>query len=393
MYQPDFQSSDVLRKVLEESYLQIADLLKTYPEYKVTLNITGSTYQIYNKYGVANLAELFRPFYERGQIVFTTTSLAHLIMPLTSDAQFERQVKLNNDKLSEFLEEEVNPEIFFFPELFVDNKSLQKLKALNVKTAVVSENSLKSANKAIDFAKHPSGLNLIVRSTLASRAFENRSVTSFDELSKILTDENRTYNVVHDGEIFGHKFPEKIGFIKNLLESKKVDFVHFDESSETIVPISDNEFDTASWEQISYNGEKVDPHWKNPFNEVHTLQWELTNLVVNKIEELSNLGVDVTRFQGQIDYIQYSCQYWWASSLPYWNTGFVVYAAWNWVRLSHELRTANINMDLKPFIKDVDSVFSKLISTLADYDSSGWKLKNIEYFDVNILPLRAKGVI
>jgi hypothetical protein len=65
------------------------------------------------------------------------------------------------------------------------------------------------------------------------------------------------------------------------------------------------------------------PQWNYPANEIHKLQWELTYLIINLIRQADHNSKDYEIARDLLDKGLHSCQWWWASARPWWDTGMI----------------------------------------------------------------------
>ena len=242
-----------------------------------------------------------------------------------------------------------------------------------------------------------SGLKIFVRSLKLSRMLESPEVKTMEqfhsEFKKNKLKNNGFYIVAHDAEILGRQNPEKIEMFCELLKDKKIKFQTFsDIIDKKDFKILKSKLLPGTWEKLPINGEWLDVHWKNPKNKIHKYQWKLSQLIVKNIENFPEINKRLD-LQTHLDYCQYSCQYWWASSYPFWSPGIVSHAAWNWLYLGYKVYYELYVFDKKAassFKKRVEINYMSIIKDLADYDLTKWHEKNIHYYDQFIHPLKLK---
>jgi hypothetical protein len=127
-----------------------------------------------------------------------------------------------------------------------------------------------------------------------------------------------------DGEIYGHHRPGQERLLEevygsNLLPTCTVsDLFELFPEVETVSPLPSS---WSTWEDEMAAGAPYS-HWSYPGNELHELQWELTDLVVAAFAASPDDGV-AGPARGALDRGLHSCQYWWASCRPWWDTGMI----------------------------------------------------------------------
>lgn len=398
-YQPDFQFTHTLEHVYRESYKEIFETVKQSPHAKIVINITGSTIKIFQRWGVGKLSDDLRELYKTGRVEFTATAFAHALLHYTSPEQSRRQIQRDIDTLKECIGIDLCCNYLYSPEMFVSEKVIALAKEMNMKGLFISRNSLPTPLKNKNVFRH-NDLILIRRNTNISRLCEGSGIYTYDDLKEALRqrefDQNRPMVIVHDAEIIGHHFFQKKEFFKQMMNSSDINWCSIDEfmTGEQIYRIS--KINQASWEQMPIHGKLIDPHWNNPKNAVHQAMWNLTNYVVKHVESLKGKSKQFDQLQDALDYIQYSCQYWWASSFPYWSAEIVVNTMWKWFKLNADIYRAlkqAKNPDADQFIKKAQTLIFKVLQTLAKYEAKGWHTKNIAYYDNHIHPKKLKGLL
>lgn len=399
-YQPDFQFKEVLEEVYTNSYSKIFKIVENSPHAKIVINITSSTIELFNNnYHVGNIIEDLKRLYKLGKVEFTATSLAHVLLSHSTLNQALRQVDLDVGKKSWYLgipKEEFK--ILFPPEVSVNDQVFQVARNSNLEGLIVPHSIFKnfSENRNELIKKD---LKVFVRSLKLSRMFESPEVTSLIKLRGLLDksdlDKNKTYIVAHDAEILGYqnKDESKMNFFEQLLNSDEFQFTTFKEELKVSNFKKDrSKIYAGTWEKLLINDEWIDVHWKNKKNQIHKYQWKMSELIVKTIEKLPDVNKKFD-LQTHLDYCQYSCQYWWASSFPFWSTGIISHAAWTWLYLAYRVYNELVLIDKDraiSFIGRIEKYHMNINKHLAQYDLSKWHEKNISYYDNFIHPLKLK---
>jgi hypothetical protein len=107
-------------------------------------------------------------------------------------------------------------------------------------------------------------------------------------------------------------------------------------------------------------------NWRYPGNELHDLQWELTDLVVAAIAASPVERVGGTA-RAALDEGLHSCQYWWASSRPWWDTGMIERGA------DLLLDAARRAGDALPpeTLQQAESLHQRIVATARQWQESG----------------------
>jgi hypothetical protein len=110
----------------------------------------------------------------------------------------------------------------------------------------------------------------------------------------------------------------------DLLSTKKFEAVNFSDllniykNSEKVNPIP------SSWSSREEDIKKkvYYPLWKNPKNEIHTLQWRLTDLAIKTVNE-NAADPGFSKARRKLDRALHSDQYWWTSANPWWSVEII----------------------------------------------------------------------
>ena len=398
-YQPDFQFTHTLENVYKDSYQKIFEILNNSPSAKIIVNITGSTLKLYQRWGIGALPEDLRGLYKQGKIEFTATAFAHALLHFASPLQAERQVTKHIETLREMIDPSIECKYLYSPEMYVSDKVVNLAKQLQLKGVLVSRNSLPTPLKNKNIFQHK-GLCLVRRNTNISRFCENHGVFSlhqlYDAIKKHDFDPLRPMAIVHDAEIIGHHFEKKVDLFRELMRASDISWLGLDDFIRCCQEHNISTIKEASWEQMPIRGKVIDPHWNNPKNVVHKAMWEVTNYVVETVESLKDKSKAYSQLQEALDYIQYSCQYWWASSYPYWSAEIVVNTMWRWFKLNADIYRALKAIkapNADTFLRKSQALIFKVLQNLAKYEAIGWHVKNIAYYDKYILPKKKKGIL
>ena len=131
IYQPPFQSYEILKKVNDESYSKLFDVFLRFPNSKLTLNINGILTELLSNYQMCETIEKIKKLAAKGQLRFTGSGKYHPLFPLIPMSEARRQIHLNEEYNREVLGEKYsNPKGFFPPELAISRNLLELLKQM-----------------------------------------------------------------------------------------------------------------------------------------------------------------------------------------------------------------------------------------------------------------------
>lgn len=119
---PSLGNEEVLRKVIQKCYLPtnavLLDLLKEYPEFRVSFSITGVLLEQLEKYSPDALIS-FQKLTDTGRVEIISETYYHSLAFLYSPEEFERQIELHNKKIKKTFGQ--IPKVFRNTELIYNN--------------------------------------------------------------------------------------------------------------------------------------------------------------------------------------------------------------------------------------------------------------------------------
>lgn len=332
IYQPPGQKKEITKKVAAESYWRIIDILKKHPKVKINLNINASLTEQLPAAGLKKLIEEISALARRGQIEFTGSAKYHVILALLPEKEIIRQIELNNQTNKKFFGKLWQPRGFFIPELCYSDRVARVVKKLGFKWIVLDEIAYNGKFNKVKFDKlykiKDVGLSVFFRNTRISNLFFTAEAKTPTEFFKILKKDGRSEKFLLtalDGENLGHHQKEMDKLYADLLNNKKIQCITFSDlfkiknlKSKIISPVP------SSWSsrETDIKRKVYYPLWKNPKNEIHTLQWQLTNLVI-KILEKNSSDQNFPQARKLLDRALHSDQYWWASANPWWSVEII----------------------------------------------------------------------
>jgi predicted glycosyl hydrolase (DUF1957 family) len=370
IYQPPTQTEEIVLKVTNESYRKIVKILNEHPTGEFTFNINASLTEQLIKYKLHDVIDGIGELAERGQIEFTGSAKYHPILPLIPDNEIERQIELNTRVNKEVFGDVYNPVGFFPPEMCVSHHLAEVVKKLGFRWMICDELGYKGKIGEVKYDRiyEVEGLddfyiffnNRDVSSKLTFGLFPLLNEFKKEVLSRI--PDNEFLLTGTDGEIYGHHRHGQEILLEQSLEDKEVKLVKVT----SLIDIFQNRETTrvldSSWSAWEYEMEEgvPFPQWNYPDNEIHKLQWDLTYLAIetlNNLDPQSTPNYEVAR--DLLDKGLHSCQWWWSSCRPWWNTYMIemgamqLYDAINTVRENIDRDTYNKGFELAHRIIDM----------------------------------------
>ncbi len=331
IYQPPGQKKEITEKVAHESYLRIIEILKKHPETRISLNINASLTEQLPTAGLSGMIDELKSLAARGQIEFTGSAKYHVILALLPETEMFRQIELNNQTNKKFFGKLWQPTGFFIPELCYSERVAEAVKKMGFKWIVLDEIAYNGKFNKVKFDKlykiKNVGLPVFFRNTRISNLFFTVEAKTPADFFRIVKEDGRSENFLltaGDGENLGHHQKEMDELYDELLEIKKFRTVNFSDlldiykKSEEIKPVP------SSWSSREEDIKKkvYYPLWKNPKNEIHKLQWKLTNFVVKTLDQDAS-DPNFGEARERLDRALHSDQYWWASANPWWSVEII----------------------------------------------------------------------
>jgi len=317
IYQPPNQESGVLDQVVIESYNHIVWLLTKYPNFKITLNISGSLLEQLDGNGYTELIKNLKFLIKQGKIELVSSAMYHPILPLLPESEVIRQIKLNNEIITKRLGLKHQPAGFYLPEMAYSPRVAAIVKALGYQWIILDEIHFpkKHYNNQIKYQIKNNGLYVIFRNRAYSKSFPPESIVKNIKKLNPPIQKNNYLITAHDGELYGHFHKNDYGYyqkafahqaIKNILIS---DYLKTLKTTEQITPRS------ASWESTELELKKHIPFalWADPKNKIHQKFWALSELAIKTVNQNQS---DPNYFWSRkhLDYGLSSCYFWWAAA-------------------------------------------------------------------------------
>lgn len=377
IYQPPTQTEEIVRKVTEECYKKLVTVLESQPKGKITLNISAVLTQHLDRYGYRDVIEGLGRLAERGQVEFTSSAMYHPILPLIPEEEVIRQIELNTKVNRHYFGEIYNPRGFFPPEMaysfnvaeiaaklgfswiIVDEVSFQGKIGIAKDDTIYQIESLK--NFAVFFKERPFSAGLTYGKYPAAQLFLEALGNKLNRHCYLLTGT--------DGEIYGHHRPGQEKLLEEVFAQGKPQPCTISEllplfhSIEKVSPLPSS---WSTWEDEIAQGIPY-PQWSYPDYELHQLQWRLTNLAIKLIHQVPKESEGYLEARQLLDEGIHSCQYWWASCRPWWDTGMIEAGA---KRLYDAIQKIRRNLTSGE-LEEVKTVFESIVKTARRWQETG----------------------
>lgn len=322
IYQPPTQTKNILERVTNESYRRVLAELKKAPSAKLTLNIPACLTELLDKHGFDDVIKDIRELLERGQIELTGTAKFHPLLPRIPKSEVIRQIELDRETNRHYFGECYNPKGFFPPEAAYNREIAEIVAGMGFEWILAEELSHSGTFGDVKYDRtyEVEGLDLKIFFRERDASFKVLSgqlgtIKLFEDYLAPRLDKNLYMLTAMDGETFGHHRPGMEKLLFEIYKSSKVPTVTISELQKLFPKTETVKTTPSTWALMEKDIEKNSPfsRWDDPENEIHKLQWELTELA---IKVGSKEGSPARHL---LDRSLHSDQYWWASAKPWWS--------------------------------------------------------------------------
>lgn len=351
-YQPYDQDASMLHRIVKESYEPVFKGFLERPHSRAVFNITGCLLQRFDDDGFNHLLDMLHILLERKQIEFMGTSMYHTFLPLLPSMEIRRQIELNDIVCKKYFGELYNPKGFYPPELGVNNSVLEVVRDLGytwiASPYVALSGDSPKQNKL--YKDKASGLVCMLRNKIVSSLMLSAAVHSSKDLRTEASDlfnAGEYWFTAMDGETFGHHRVHHESFLFDVLEDPCFNTTTVSDLLNTNnYEYIDFEYRASTWtnkEQdfwLVYGNAKKSTSsnsfilWKDPSNPIHTLQWDLTNRVIDIVNQYSDKDSEKWhKARHMLDYSLASDHFWWASAKPWWSLELIELGAYRLLKV------------------------------------------------------------
>jgi hypothetical protein len=327
-YQPPTQKPHWVRRITDESYRRIVLGLLRHRGAKLTLNINAVLVELLVENGGTDVVDGIRELLKRGQVELTGSAKFHPLLPRLPKSEVLRQIELNDATHKHYFGEHYKPRGFFPPEMAFSIDVANVAAERGFEWIIVDELSFPRGNAHNhDRVYTVSGLGdfaIFARERAMSYKILSGQLGSGNLLVGSLGDRlhrNEYLLTAMDGETFGHHRPGMEHLLFEIYASKDLatatisDLLTAFPKREAVNP------EPSTWALMEKDLERSAPfsRWFDPKNEIHALQWELTELALTVVHnsDTNDPGFDPARTL--LDRSIHSDQYWWASAKPWWS--------------------------------------------------------------------------
>lgn len=391
-YQPANQQPDILEAVVAQSYLPIIEGIKKNNRVRISININGALLELLHKYGYHEIISDLRSLIEEGRIEITGSAMFHAFLPLLSNKEIERQIKLNTETLQHFFPS-YTPNGFFSPEMAYDEKIGEIIKDLGFKWIILDEISCGGKVGQVDYSQiyklKNTGLNVFFRDRRLSNLIMSAVVRSNETLLEAMKEELNSGNYIitaMDAETFGHHRPGLEKMLFEIFETKEFELIKISEIMNSYKEEKEILPSKATWAASKEDIEEGIQFlsWNDPENMIHKWQWKFTELVLSQIYAMDKEHPRYPMVRSKMDMALASDHFWWASAKPWWSLEMIEFGAFGL------LDTLRFIPDIdKQIVEEGRDFYEKIISTAFNWQRTG-KIRSMMHSQSNILRIPFK---
>jgi len=336
-YQPWWQFSDVLARIADECYRPIFRWLDAYPGFAFSANINWSLLELLRRDGHDDVIDSMRRAVHRRKVEIFGTAAHHPILPLSTDAEIERQIARDREgKLSlGFPESDCGG--FYLPEYAFAGQVAGPLKRSGFTFTVADDASFSAQHGYVPFDHIPkvNGLAVFLRSRNWGNAI-SWGQYDFDRFDREFVHGMRSWFrgqpgyiiLATDAETFGHHHKKLIDWLLRPMvenwakDGSPVEIAPF----QRLYEIYGSRPNGAAVPPSSWSTEPGDfvtgnhfPLWNSPDNLYHRALWKLVNLA-RRYGDTPGVKEDVLKMLS-------SCCWWQVSGRPNFNPRLMMIGA------------------------------------------------------------------
>lgn len=324
IYQPPWQSKDVVDRIAKETYFPLTELLGKLKRGKVTLNINASLAELFDQYGYKKLLKKLSSLAKRGQVEFVSSAAYHAFLPLLPEREIKRQIDLNNHLNKKYFGKAYRPVGFFSPEMGMSDRLARLLGRLGYRYALADVSSLPYRQTAItpQLFYYPRGkLNILFSDhNFSDQVSALKKPTEYLKLLQRQARGREYYATASDGELYGHHNPQGVKMLAAAFANRKITPILARDFAKAPAEDLNKPLREASWSTRPGHVRAGNnyPLWDDNTNRVHKYLWRLAKLAMTQVAKHSK-DRNYYWARRHLDRGLASCTWWWAAALINWN--------------------------------------------------------------------------
>lgn len=336
LYQPVTQKPYWINRITKECYRPLFEGLVENPDLRLSVNINSVLVELLQIHGHQDVIDNIRLLLEREQIELTGSAKYHPLMVFIPEYERIRQIKLNDETHRRYFGDAYHPRGFFPPEMAFSQEVADTVAKQGFEWIIIDELSFPD-QEPVDYSKRyvdqsNPGLSLYFRERGASWNILSGQIGTPKLLEDTLHDrlQDGTYLLTAmDGETFGHHRPGLQSLLFDLNQAESIQTCHISQIAEAYPDPEAITPQGSTWALMQQDLERNMPfsRWYDEGNEIHDLQWQLTNLAIDLYHDIHQDQEPLQ--EDALDRALQSDQYWWASARPWWSIEMIERGAKN----------------------------------------------------------------
>lgn len=333
IYQPPTQTEEGIRKAAGECYRKLVEILSHNQCTRITLNINASLTEQLDRYGLQDIINGLRRLAERGQIEMTASAMYHPVLPLIPRSEMFRQIKLNTEVNRKYFGDVYKPSGFFPPEMCYSKDVAHIVAELGYRWIIIDEISI---NGNLGYAPCDKIYNINGLKDFCvffrERAFSHKltqgayqDVNSFIDALGERTKRHEYLLTGSDGEAYGCQRTGLDKLLSDIYKSRAIGTCTISDLMIAFKHIEMVEPLPSSCHTSEEEMAKGAPcrNWLDTDNDLHKLQWQLTNLAIDAISSTQDESAQFRYARNLLDQGLHSGQYRGAGCRPVWDPDMI----------------------------------------------------------------------
>lgn len=328
IYQPHGQDPDVLEAIVNQCYHPVIKGILDHEDAKLTLNVNAALLELFDYYNYNYLIDMLKEGGKQGKIEFTGSAKYHALLPFLPHEEMVRQITANNETNRHYLGDVYQPKGIFLPEMAYSPDVPPALEETGFDWVLLDEIAHQGKVDTIDATRlytiKGTNLGVFFRERGISNVIMSAAVRSKDKLVEVMEEDLASSRYVitgMDGETFGHHRVGLESLLFEIFDAPEFDLVKISDllteytETEEVEPVSSTW--ASSPEDIEEGVQFLT--WSDPSNEIHQLQWQLRDLVLEQFYKLPQDNDVYGELREKLDSALASDQFFWASAKPWWS--------------------------------------------------------------------------
>jgi hypothetical protein len=342
LYQPPNCDRAELEKIVNRSYLPLLRIFGQNADYKVSINLPGSTVDLLIRTGFGQVVKKIAELADRGQIDFTMTPKYQPVIPFISEDDVARQIEASNKICKRYFGINYVPRGLYSPFLAYSQSVAKTAARFALKWVVTDEISFFNGGQtnfvSLFMDKSAGGVVLMPRHRELSDALEGniwarkmpRSASEYVQSALQKCSKDKYFVTVVSADCFGYRNQGRYGLLKALYGEPKFRHVTLSELRSFIKRKEFVKPQEGTAETRPQDMKRRKPYllWQNESNPVQSTLWQLFSLASTEIKNAGSKGdPQYVRAREMFDSASSGTIWRMASGGPWWNSAYALQAA------------------------------------------------------------------